>query len=152
ETGARLVHQHRMVRPDGDTRWVRVEAVPEMGADGRCVRMFGITQDITDRKRVELALAESQRMLTDAIESIPAGVVLFGRNDGRLRPNSPYRAMFPPLAAALVPGTSSDELLQAVVKLPPAHASHVEAWIETTLRIRRAGEAASERQLGDGRW
>ena len=45
--------EHRIVRPDGELRWVLQAAVVERDGAGAPIRLLGICQDITDRKRSE---------------------------------------------------------------------------------------------------
>ncbi|MEY2538505.1 MAG: hypothetical protein QOG67_2245 [Verrucomicrobiota bacterium] len=54
----------RIVRPDGSVRWVHSREFPVKDADGKVVRVAGIVEDITERKRVELALDERLRFET----------------------------------------------------------------------------------------
>jgi PAS domain S-box-containing protein len=54
----------RIVRPDGSVRWVHSREFPVKDADGEVVRVAGIVVDITERKRVELALDERLRFET----------------------------------------------------------------------------------------
>ncbi|MDP2325296.1 MAG: PAS domain-containing protein, partial [Gammaproteobacteria bacterium] len=51
---------HRIVRPDGETRWVRDEAQVEFDAEGRPLRLTGTVQDITERKQIEEALIDAR--------------------------------------------------------------------------------------------
>ena len=44
---------------DGQYRWFLSRALPIRGADGRIVRWFGTNTDVTDQRRLEAALAES---------------------------------------------------------------------------------------------
>ena len=46
---------------DGQLKWVNVRAEAEVDAEGRVVRITGVTQDVTDRKRGEEALRASLR-------------------------------------------------------------------------------------------
>ena len=49
---------YRIVRPDGSIRWIHSREFPVKDADGKIVRVAGIVEDITERKRVDLALDE----------------------------------------------------------------------------------------------
>jgi PAS domain S-box-containing protein len=49
--------EFRVVRPDGEVRWVWSRGVPVRDASGEISRIAGITEDITDRKHAELELA-----------------------------------------------------------------------------------------------
>ncbi len=66
-----LALAYRMVLPDGSTRWVAGRAQLFVDDDGNPVRMIGITIDITDRKMVEDALAESEMRFRHMADSAP---------------------------------------------------------------------------------
>jgi PAS domain S-box-containing protein len=55
---------YRVVWPDGSIRYVHAEAdKPLKDATGKSVRWFGIVQDITERKKAEEVLSESEKNL-----------------------------------------------------------------------------------------
>lgn len=41
-------YEHRLVRPDGRTRLLRARGNVERGPDGKNLRMYGTTEDVTD--------------------------------------------------------------------------------------------------------
>lgn len=45
--------EFRVFRPNGDMRWCFGTATPTLDADGRLVRVSGVTVDITERKQIE---------------------------------------------------------------------------------------------------
>src|SRR5205085_9701821 len=45
--------EFRLVRPSGEVRWCYGAGIISRDADGRAVRMNGVTVDITERKRAE---------------------------------------------------------------------------------------------------
>ena len=51
----------RIVRPDGETRWVRISHHLKVGRGGRWLKAVGLLQDVHDRKLQEIALIEAQR-------------------------------------------------------------------------------------------
>ena len=70
--------EYRIVRPDGAVRWVfaKGRATHEEGASGRqAVRFNGTVMDITDRKRAEESLRESEARLGGILRRSPAGIV-----------------------------------------------------------------------------
>jgi PAS domain S-box-containing protein len=60
--------EKRYLRPDGSTRWVRILVVP-MWSKGETRRWhMGLVEDITERREVEEALRESERMQQIALQ------------------------------------------------------------------------------------
>ena len=58
--------EHRVVWPDGTVRWLLERGAVVRDADGKPLQMLGVVQDIDDRKRAELALADRERQLREA--------------------------------------------------------------------------------------
>ena len=56
--------EHRIVRPGGEIRWVRVRSFPVRDAAGQLIRHAGIVSDITDPKKLEAQLIQSQKLET----------------------------------------------------------------------------------------
>ena len=48
----------RIIRPDGDIRWLEAQGQGLHDAEGRLIRLIGVTQDITQRKMTERSLEE----------------------------------------------------------------------------------------------
>ena len=57
--------EHRLVRPDGEVRTIHSVGTVKRDSSGRPYEMFGTAQDITDRKRSEEALKQSQFYLSE---------------------------------------------------------------------------------------
>jgi PAS domain S-box-containing protein len=57
--------EHRLVRPDGEVRTIHSVGTVKRDTSGRPYEMFGTAQDITDRKRSEKALKQSQFYLSE---------------------------------------------------------------------------------------
>jgi len=67
--------EFRLKHKDGSWRWVSATGlVVERQADGKTVRMIGVNQDITDRKKADLELHESKNRLELALESAHLGL------------------------------------------------------------------------------
>ncbi|OUL22397.1 hypothetical protein BV378_24880 [Nostoc sp. RF31YmG] len=64
----------RIIRPNGEVRYVEVRGEPILGSQGEITRIVGTTLDITDRKRAEEALRESEALFRTLSESAPIGI------------------------------------------------------------------------------
>src|SRR5262245_19732008 len=58
---------YRIVRRDGEVRWVESRGVILYGSDARAQRLIGVKIDVTERKRAEALIKESQARLADAL-------------------------------------------------------------------------------------
>lgn len=66
--------EYRVVRPDGTVRWLRDRGEAVRGPGGDLLRAIGVTQDITEAKRAEAALAEREACFRALTEQLPAAV------------------------------------------------------------------------------
>ena len=78
---------YRLLRADGSLAWVMGRAVPEFDAEGRIVGYVGTITDITERKRAEQRLHESEERLRLLSDHLPGGMVyqIDSGPDGRER-------------------------------------------------------------------
>ena len=84
-TGQEHHIEYRLVRPDGEQRWVECRARASGGAQGKPEKLVGFLQDITERKSAELALAQSEERFELAMRGANDGVF-----DWDLRSNAIY--------------------------------------------------------------
>lgn len=58
-----LVHQYRIVRPDGSERWIEASLKADLDGEGRPIRIDGILSDMTERRRAQEELAARNKEL-----------------------------------------------------------------------------------------
>jgi PAS domain S-box-containing protein len=65
-SGKSVQQEYRIVRDDGEIRWVEAKVKPTVDTAGKVVRLDGIVSDITDRKRAEEVLKQREQQLEEA--------------------------------------------------------------------------------------
>ena len=74
--------EHRMVRRDGEIRNIVVRYMVLKDQDGQRTKAIGVNQDITERKRSESALRESEEKFRSAFDSSPDAININRLSDG----------------------------------------------------------------------
>jgi len=64
-------NDYKIIRPDGEVRYIHDEGQVIKGKNGEALKMFGATQDITSRKKAENALIESEAKFRNFVETTP---------------------------------------------------------------------------------
>jgi PAS domain S-box-containing protein len=68
--------EYRIVHPDGSVRWIQRRSFPIRNNEGEVYRVAGIAQDITERKRAEHALQESEERFRQLSEAPFEAIIL----------------------------------------------------------------------------
>jgi PAS domain S-box-containing protein len=89
-TATDYAQEYRIVTPEGETRWIAARAEIERDGSGRAVRMLGAHVDVTELKRTEAALAESEARLRTTVETVPVGIVIAELPSGRILGGNSY--------------------------------------------------------------
>jgi PAS domain S-box-containing protein len=145
--------EFRVICPTGQIRTLRSQIETEWDAQGKLVRLKGFSQDITEQKRIEKALRQSEERLLMAIESINDGFAYYDAQDRLVLCNSHYKTIFGDCASYVVPGVRFEEILRRSAQQGRYldATGRVEAWIARRLQAHRDGETIDQ-QLNDGRW
>jgi adenylate cyclase len=163
----RLNCEYRVRRGSGDFFWVADSARCMRGENGRAIRLIGAVRDITRRKLAEFKLVavsqaaeRARQQLTDALESMSEGLVLFDAEDRIVICNSRYRRFFidagsPAIGEMVKPGALLWDIMRAAHAkgmFPLFKASEMEAHIDRRKAQRRNPAGDIEQHLGDGLW
>jgi len=93
--------EYRLVRPDGEQRWVECRARPRLGDGGKSEKLVGFLQDITERKAAERALMQSEERFELAMRGANDGVFDWNLETGQVYYSPRWMSML---------GYSEDEL------------------------------------------
>lgn len=66
--------EFRIVRPDGSVRWMLNRSFPIKNQEGEMTHIAGLTEDITERKRTEGELRESEARFRGTFENAAVGI------------------------------------------------------------------------------
>ncbi len=127
----KYVSEYRLFTKDGRLKWIYDEGRPIGSADGKFF-LRGICQDITGRKRAEVALQESEDRYRDLVENVHDLVCTHDLEGKVLSVNQ---------AAVDLTGYTVSELVGSNLRdwLPAEHRHHFDAYLAT---IKRDGKAA----------
>ncbi len=98
--------EYRVIRKDGTEIWVSDSRDIEFTPNGKVFRVNGVVRDITERKRAEQALKESQEKYQELFESIIEGIVVVDENEKILFCNPAFAHILEEDSAAALSGRS----------------------------------------------
>ena len=98
--------EHRLLLKDGTSKWVYSIVEPSMNIARQVVKMYGTTQDITERKQNESRLRNKKNELQAIFDSVNDGVIVFDHNGSIQHLNHVCPDFFP--SVILVGGNCRD--------------------------------------------
>ncbi|MEX1021082.1 MAG: PAS domain S-box protein [Litorilinea sp.] len=94
EDNAPLDIEHRIVRPDGEIFYVRQRAEITRAEDGTPLSMAGTVQDVTEHRRVEISLRDSEERFRRLFAGASTGIAVTDAQSRFVQVNPAYCAMF----------------------------------------------------------
>ena len=144
----------------GQEYWGYLDIKPTLDDAGQPSGFIGMMTDITERiqksaaleAKTSEALAARQRM-TEAIESMDDGFVLFDADDRLVTCNARYKQFYKEGEALLVPGNRFEDIVRDSLARgqPPEAIGSEEAWMAERMAAHLSGAMIGEQKLLDGR-
>jgi two-component system, sporulation sensor kinase E len=140
EYGKSYEIEHRLHFGDGATRWVSTIVEPSVNSAGRVLKLYGTTQDITERKQAEVELRNKTNELQAIFDSISDGIVVYDDNCLVQHHNLISPQIFPQQIAS---GKSCREIFH-----PETPSLHLECPVERAFRGERVETSMVSEQNG----
>jgi diguanylate cyclase (GGDEF)-like protein/PAS domain S-box-containing protein len=155
DAGIAVAVEQRFARIEGDpTTWLSTLKTPMRDATGALIGMITHNRDISDQKRLEMELSESQSRLGAALKHMADALVMFDRDGRIVFSNAQYLELFPLTADVRVPGTHIRDIIRTAIERGEevgVSKAETEAFVE---RIWSSFGTTGERQvsLAGDRW
>lgn len=75
-SGKKVLNQYRIIHKNGSERWLENKVIPTLDEKGTLVRIDGISSDITERKKAEALILESEEKYRLVFENPFLGVAI----------------------------------------------------------------------------
>src|SRR4051794_28331905 len=135
-------------------RHLALSGKPWFDESGRFRGYRGTGRDVTDVVEAEGRTAALHRRFIEAIESVPASLLLCDPDDRIVICNSATRRYFPKVPHLLVPGTRFEDLVRAQAEsgVLDGVEGDVSDWVAARMMRHRAADLVMTRPHMDGSW
>lgn len=128
--------EYRIVRPDGEVRWLEANGRVFCDARGEVESLVGVCMDVTERKGAELARLESEALLLTTMTSLGEAVIVTDAA-GRVKL---MNGVAEALTATLDPAVRGRPLADVLRLVDDRTGAPIESPVERARRRRRACE------------
>ena len=113
ETRSPLNDEFRIIRPNGELRWIASSGRVFTDTNGKPLRIIGVNIDITERKRIEQALLASEALMRTATDHARVGLVVLDRERRFSFVNPAYCDLLGLPSASAITGNKMSDVLGA---------------------------------------
>jgi PAS domain S-box-containing protein len=154
ENRRRAPFRDLICRTHDGARHVHINGQPIYDSNGRFCGYHGAVTDATARIEAEQRAASLYSRFREAIECIPASLMLFDADDKLVICNSASQHFFPGAKNLLVPGSTFEELLRADIASGYLWKTDlsVDDWVKARVERHRIADTDAIGSLPDGRW
>lgn len=130
--------EHRLLFPDGRIKHILERGEPQYDAEGKPVRFIGTSLEITERKQMEVALAQREREFRSLAENMPDNIARWDTEGRYLYVNPTHERLL---------GMKQEDLVG--LSIPDSHA-HVKAGIMQVVASGQALPTLRQTAMVDG--
>ncbi len=129
-----------------------VSGKPTFDAEGTFLGYRGAVRNETEAVEALARVAEADAFLSDAIENMTDGFVIYDREDRFVMCNAAHRRFYPELAEVMVPGASFEEVHRRGLQLGiyAAAGGREDEWLAERLEQHRNPKGPIEQRLKSG--
>jgi PAS domain S-box-containing protein len=141
-------------RTQDGTRHVQISGKPLRDENGEFCGYHGVISDATALIEAEERAAALYRRFREAIECVPASLMLFDADDRLVICNSASQNFFPGAKDLLIPGSSFEDLLRADIASGYLWKTDlsIDEWVTQRVARHRSANTDVIGSLPDGRW
>ena len=155
----RFRFEYRWRGGDGTWRWLRQHGLARRDENGRAHHLMGSMGDATEEKHLAEELEQARKQLSEAIETVSEGFVLFDSDDRLVLCNETYRryyadAVGEEAAKRLVSGASYEKILRTFFErgMFPGATLDIDGHLKQRRERRDEAAAPVEFHLSSGVW
>ena len=146
---------------NGEAFWIEILVERLTDTAGAPFGYSVIGVDISERRaqmqRMAGLEAETRRarlQLSEALEALPFGFVLYDQNDKLVLCNAVYRRIYARSTPIIRPGVRFEDILRYGLEQGqyPEAEGREEEWLDERLKVHRSGRSDIEQRLPDGQW